>query len=50
VIRIVDQAGVLIQENSLSLLKRDAVLYQIRLSLAPIPGKIDIAHSIILAL
>ena len=50
VIRIIDQAGVLIEKNSLRFLEGDAVLHQVGSSLAAIPGKLDIAHSIILAI
>ena len=49
-IRIVDQAGLLIEKNRLCLLERDAMLYEARSSLGPIPGKLDIATSIILAI
>jgi hypothetical protein len=50
VVRIVDQAGVLIQKDGLRFLKRDAVLYQVGFSFAAIPGKFDIAYIIILAM
>ena len=50
VIRVIDQAGALIQKNSLSFLERDAVLYQVGSSLALIPGKLNIAHTGILAI
>ncbi len=50
VIRIVDQAGVLVQKHSLGFLKRDAVLGKIQSGLAAIPGKFYIAHGIILAI
>ncbi len=49
-IRIVDQAGVLVKEDGLSFLKGDAVLSQIGSGLMGIPRKSDIAHSIILAI
>ena len=50
VIGIADQAGALIQKHRLRFLKRDAVLQQIGPRLTPVPGKFDIAHSIILAI
>jgi hypothetical protein len=50
VIGVVDQAGALVQENSLCFLEGDAVLDQVGSSLAAIPGKRNIAHSIILAI
>ena len=50
VIGIVDQACALVQENRLRLVERDAVLGEVGSSLAPVPGKVYIAHSIILAL
>ena len=50
VIRITDQASVLVQKNSLCFLERDAMLYQVRSSFAAIPGKFNIAHIIILAI
>ena len=49
-IRVIDQARVLVQENSLCILEGDAMLDQVGLSLAPIPGKLYIAHNIILAI
>src|ERR1035438_5003467 len=45
-----DQAAALIQKSGLRLFKGDTVLCQISLSLATIPGKFNIAHSIILAI
>src|ERR1700691_540469 len=50
VIRIVYQAAALVEKNGLRFLERDAMLYEIRLGLAPVPGQLDIAHSIILAI
>ena|ERR1700733_1014760 len=50
VIWIVDQAGILIQEHSLGFLERDAVLCKVQSGLAAIPGKLYIAHSIMLAI
>jgi len=50
VIRVVDQASVLVQKHGLSLLKGDAVFYKVGPSLARIPGKLYIAHNIILAI
>jgi hypothetical protein len=50
VIRIIDQASVLVQKNSLCFLERDAMLYQIRSSFAAILGKFHIAQIIILAI
>jgi hypothetical protein len=50
VIRVIYQAGALIQKNSFCFLEGDAMLYQVGSGLAPIPGKLDIAHSIILAI
>lgn len=49
-IRGVDQAGVLVQKDGLCLLEGNTVLYQVGSSLAAIPGKSNIAHSIILAI
>jgi hypothetical protein len=49
-IRIVDQAGVLIEKNGFRLLERDAMLCNVGPRLARIPGRLDIAHSIILAI
>ena len=49
-IRIVDQARILIEKNSLSFLKGDAMLGKVRSGLPAIPGKFDIAHSLILAI
>jgi len=50
VIRIVDQASALVLENGLRLLERDSVPQQVGSRLVPIPGKLDIAHSIIIAI
>ena len=50
VIGIIDQAGALVQKRGFGLLKRDAVLDQVGFRFAPIPGELDIAHSIILAI
>jgi hypothetical protein len=50
VIRIVNQSGAIIQKNTLGFLKRDPMLRHVGPSLALIPGKFNIAHSIILAL
>jgi hypothetical protein len=50
VIRVIDQAGVFVQKNGPRFLEGNAVLYQVGLSLAAIPGKLDIAHGIILAI
>jgi hypothetical protein len=50
VIRVIDQAGVFVQKDGLRFLEGDAVLHQVGLSLAAIPGKLDIAHGIILAI
>lgn len=49
-IRIVDQARTLIEKNILSLLKGHAMLGKVRSGLPAIPGKFDIAHSVILAI
>jgi hypothetical protein len=49
-IRIVGQTGGLVEENGLSFLKGDTVFVQVRAGLATIPGKFDIAHSIMLAI
>ena len=49
-IRVINQASVLVQKNSLCFLERDAMLYQVRSSLAAIPGKFNIARIIILAI
>ena len=49
VVRIVDQAGVFVKKHGLSLVERDAVLGDVGSRFTPIPGKLDIAHSIILA-
>ena len=48
-IRIVYQAGVLVQKNSLSFLERDTVFRDVGSGLSWVPGKGNIAHSIILA-
>jgi len=50
VIRVIDQAGVFVQKDGLRFPEGDAVLHHIGLSLAAIPGKLDIAHGIILAI
>ena len=50
VIRIVNQAGALVQKNGLRFLEGDAMLGKVGSSLTSIPGKLDIAHSIILAI
>jgi hypothetical protein len=50
VIRVVDQAGVLVKKNSLRLLEGDALFYLVGLSLAAVPVKRNIAQSIILAI
>jgi len=47
---VVDQAGALVQKNGRCFLERDTVLDQVGSSLTLIPGKLDIAHSIILAI
>jgi hypothetical protein len=47
---VIDQAGMLIKKSSLRLFERDAVLLEILLGLARLPGKFYIAHSIILAI
>ena len=49
-IRIIDQASVLVEENRLSRFKRNAMLGKVGSGLSPIPGKFNIAHSIILAI
>jgi hypothetical protein len=49
-IRIIHQPGALVEESGSGLLKGDTVLVQVRAGLAAIPGKFDIAHSIILIL
>src|ERR1035438_9156393 len=49
-IRVIDEAGELVEENSLRFLEGDTVLRQVGASLVPIPGKLNIAHSIILAI
>ena len=49
-IRVIDQASVLIQKNSLCFLEGHAVLRRVGSSFAAIPGKRNIAHSIILAI
>jgi hypothetical protein len=50
VIRIVNQAGALVKENGLRFLEGNAMPGQVGSSLTSIPGKLDIAHSIILAI
>jgi hypothetical protein len=50
VIRVIDQSGVLVQKNSPCFLEGDAMLYQVGSTFATIPGKFNIAHSIILAM
>jgi hypothetical protein len=47
-IRVIHQAGVLVQKHSLCFLEGDPVLCQVGSSLAAIPGKLNIARSIIL--
>ena len=49
-VRVIDQAGALVQKNGLCFLKGNAVFRQIRSSFTAVPGKLDIAHSIILAI
>ena len=49
-VRIINQAGTLVQKNGLCFLEGNAVFRQIRLSFTAVPGKLDIAHSIILAI
>jgi len=49
-VRIVDQTGALVRKSGLCLLERDAVLCQVGLSFTAIPGKINLAHIIILAI
>jgi hypothetical protein len=49
-IRIVDQAGAVVEKDCLSFLERDTVLRDVGSGLSSIPGKFDIAHSIILAI
>jgi hypothetical protein len=49
-IGVVKQTGVFVQKNSLRFLKGDPMLCFVGSSLPAIPGKFDIAHSIILAL
>jgi len=49
-IRIVNQARLLIEKNGLSFVKGDAMLGKVRSGLPGIPGKFDIAHSLILAI
>lgn len=50
VIRGIDQAGVFVQKDGLRFLEGDAVLHQVGLGLAAIPGKLNITHGIILAI
>ncbi len=50
VIRIVDQTSVLIEKHSLGLFERNSMLDQIGSGIRPVPGEVDIAHRIILAL
>ena len=49
-IRVIDQAGAVVKKDSFRFLERDAVLCQVGSSLAAVPGKVNIAHSIILAI
>ena len=49
-IRVVDQAGVFIQENGSGFLEGDPVLAFVGSGFTRVPGKFDIAHSIILAI
>ena len=50
VVRIVNQAAAFVRKDSLGLLKRDTVLGEVGTRLAPIPGKLNIAHSIMIAI
>jgi hypothetical protein len=49
-IGIVNQAGALVQKNRLSFLERDAMLGNVGSGFTRIPGKLNIARSIILAI
>ena len=49
-IRVVEQAGILVQKSGLRFFEGDTVLRQVGSSLAAIPGKLDIAHSNMLAI
>ena len=44
------EPGALVQKNGLCFLERNAMLDQVSSGLAPISGKFDIAHSIVLAI
>ena len=49
-IRIVNQAGMIVKKNRLCLLERDAMLNLVGTRFPPVPGKFNIAQSIILAI
>jgi hypothetical protein len=50
VIRVIDQAGALVQKNGLCLLECNAMFCMVGLGFMMIPGKCDIAQSIIVAI
>ena len=50
VIRVSDQTGILVQKDGLRLFKRNTVFAKVGPCLPPVPGKLKIAHSIIVAI